>query len=68
MMIMPRTLAGRTIVVLLAGLVVSNLIGLLIFAGERDTALSSAAGVTAAERIAAVARAMELTPPAARPA
>ncbi len=66
MTIVPRTLTGRTILVLLAGLVVSNLVGLLIYAGERDTALTSVAGVTVAERIAAVTQAMERTPPAAR--
>ncbi len=66
MTIVPRTLTGRTILVLLAGLVVSNLVGLLIYAGERDTALTSVAGVTVAERIAAVAQAMERTPLAAR--
>ena len=66
MTIMPRTLAGRTILVLLAGLVVSNLVGLLIYAGERNTALTSVAGVTVAGRIAAVVQTMERTPPAAR--
>lgn len=66
MTIVPRTLAGRTILVLLAGLVVSNLVGLLIYAGERDTALTSVAGVTVARRIAAVVQTMERTTPAAR--
>ncbi len=66
MTLVPRTLTGRTILVLLAGLVVSNLVGLLIYAGERDTALTSVAGVTVAERIAAVAQAMERVSPAAR--
>ncbi len=58
----PATLAGRTILVLLAGLVASNLIGLLIYAGERDNALTSIAEITAAERIAAVVQAMERLP------
>jgi len=66
MKIVPRTLAGRTILVLLAGLVVSNLVGLLIYASERNTALTSVAGVTVAGRIAAVVQTMERTPPAAR--
>ncbi len=66
MKIVPRTLAGRTILVLLTGLIVSNLVGLLIYASERDTALTSAMGAATAERIAAVARTMEQTPPAAR--
>ena len=67
MKLLPRTFAGRTIAVLVAGLVVSNLIGLLILAGERDTALTRAAGVAAAERIAAVVRTLEQTTPDARP-
>ncbi|MHA1564927.1 MAG: ATP-binding protein [Alphaproteobacteria bacterium] len=66
MKIVPRTLAGRTILVLLAGLVVSNLVGLLIYASERNTALTSVAGATVAGRIAAVVQTMERTPPAAR--
>ena len=66
MTIIPRTLAGRTIAVLLAGLVVSNLVGLLIFTGERDTALSRAAYQSAGERIAAVVQSLQRTPSAAR--
>jgi signal transduction histidine kinase len=66
MTFLPRTLTGRTILVLLAGLVVSNLVGLLIYASERDTALTSVAGVTVAGRIAAVVQTLERTPPAAR--
>ncbi|MFV2093567.1 MAG: hypothetical protein ACC634_10825, partial [Hyphomicrobiales bacterium] len=64
--LLPRSLAGRTISVLLAGLVVSNVVGLLIYAGERDTALSNIAGRKVAERIAGVARTLELTAPGTR--
>jgi signal transduction histidine kinase len=66
MTIIPRTLAGRTIAVLLAGLVVSNLVGLVIFSGERDTALNRAAYQSAGERIAAVVQSLKRTPSAAR--
>jgi signal transduction histidine kinase len=62
MTFLPNTLAGRTILVLLAGLVTSNLIGLLIFAGERNQALTNIAGVKAAERIVAVVQTVERTP------
>lgn len=65
MTILPRTLAGRTILALLAGLVISNLVGLLIYAGERNTVLSRVTDVTSAERIAAVVLAVERTPPGA---
>jgi len=66
MTLLPNTLAGRTILVLLAGLVTSNLIGLLIFAGERNQALTNIAGVKAAERIVAVVQAVERAPTAER--
>ncbi len=66
MKVMPNTLAGRTILVLLAGLVTSNLIGLLIFAGERNQALTNIAGDKAAERIVAVVQAVGRAPSAAR--
>ena len=66
MKIVPRSLAGRTLLVLLAGLAVSNLVGLLIFAGERGTALTGVAAETVAERIVAVVQTLEQTPPAAR--
>ncbi len=66
MTLVPTTLAGRTILVLLAGLVASNLIGLLIYAGERDNALTNITEITGAERIAAVVQAMERLPAAAR--
>ena len=68
MKLVPQSLAGRTISVLLAGLVISNLVGLLIYAGERDTALTSIAGTKVAERIAGVVRTMEQTPRAQRAA
>jgi len=64
MKLLPDTLAGRTILVLLAGLVASNLIGLLIYAGERDSALTSIAEITTAERIAGVIQSMERAPSA----
>ncbi|MHA1523797.1 MAG: ATP-binding protein [Alphaproteobacteria bacterium] len=68
MKLVPQSLAGRTISVLLAGLVISNLVGLLIFAGERDTALTNIAGTKVAERIAGVVRTMEQTQRARRAA
>ncbi len=61
---MPNTLAGRTIAVLLTGLVASNLIGLLIFAGERNQALTNIAGNRAAERIVSVIQTIRRSPPA----
>jgi len=66
MTLAPSTLAGRTILVLLAGLVASNLIGLLIYAGERDNALANITEIASAERIAAVVQAMESLPSGSR--
>jgi len=57
----PGTLAGRTIAVLAAGLIVSNLIGLLILEGERDSALNHAADVALAERFATTVNILERT-------
>jgi len=56
------SLSARTTVVLLAGMLVSNLIGLLIFSGERSFALSRAAGDITAARIAAIVRTVEALP------
>ena len=63
MTLLPDTLAGRTILVLLAGLVASNLIGLLIYAGERSSVLTNTAENATAERIAGVIQSMERAPP-----
>ncbi len=61
-----RSLSARTTLVLLAGMLASNLIGLLIFTGERTTALTNAAGATNAARIAAIIRTIKTLPKAER--
>jgi len=63
---LPATLASRTTLVLLAGLIVSNLVGLLIYTGERSMAVHNVAGEGIAERIAAVTRTISGLPPADR--
>jgi len=67
MKLLPATLAWRTTLVLLAGLLVSNMIGLLIFTGERTVALNSVAKDDIAQRIAAVSRTINGVPAADRP-
>ena len=67
MRFLPRTIFGRTLLVLLLGLTVSHLIGLALYAGERREALTTAGGRQVAERIAAVAEAMENVPVTERP-
>ena len=68
MRVLPRTLAGRTLLVLLAGLTLSHLIALAIYSGERHLALTTQSGRSVAERIATVVDAFEEAPPSARPA
>jgi signal transduction histidine kinase len=64
----PDTLVGRTIVVVLAGVALSNLIALAIYTGERLDALTSVRGRFLAERIADVAEALVAARPEMRPA
>ena len=68
MRLWPDTLVGRTIVVVLAGVALSNLIALAIYAGERLDVLTSARGRFLAERIADVADALVAADPEVRPA
>ncbi len=66
--IWPDTLVGRTILVVLAGVALSNLIALAIYMGERLDVLTSARGRFLAERIADVADALVVASPEARAA
>jgi signal transduction histidine kinase len=49
----PRTIVGRTILVLLVGLIASHLISIAIYSDDRRTALLTAGGRQVSERIAA---------------
>lgn len=64
----PQTLVGRTALVLLLGVLASNLIGILVYSGDRFDILTSARGQDLAERVAEVVRLFEETPIAERPA
>ncbi len=68
MKFLPATLVSRTVLVLLAGLVVSNLVGLQIYNWERDVALTTAAGDNIARRVASVTRTVSGLPVARRAA
>ena len=68
MRIIPQSLVGRALAVLLAGLAVSHLISLTIYAGDRQRVSVTAAGHRVAEHIAGAAVAIERAPPQARPA
>ena len=64
--LVPRSLFGQTLLILLAGLVVSHLVGAWIYAGDRRQAVEAVAGLALAPRVANSARLIAETPPAAR--
>ncbi len=68
MRLLPQTLVSRTTLILLVGLLVSNLVGLLIYNQERNLVLNDVAGQDIAERIAAVARTVSGRPESDREA
>ena len=63
MRILPNSIFGRTVLVLLAGLIVSHLISLAIYSGTRDEELSTISGRQMSERIVAAYETLEHTPP-----
>ncbi len=64
---LPRSLFGRTLLVLLLGLVVSNLIGAWIYAGAREQAVRAIGGFAAAQRVANLSRLIDEAPADWRP-
>ncbi len=62
----PRTLVGRTVAVLLAAVVISNVIGLAAYLGERRDFQITARERAIAERVVASARLLEDSAPADR--
>lgn len=63
----PRTLVGRSILVLLAAVLASNAVGLAAYLGERRTLQITARERAIAERVVDAARLLEALPPAERP-
>ena len=59
---LPRTLFGQMVLILLAGLLVSHLVGTLIFASDRAQAVRAIGGYAAAQRIANLARLIDEAP------
>jgi len=59
----PKSLFGQTLLILLAGLVASHLIGAWIYAGDRNQAVRSVGGLALAQRIANLTRLIEEAPP-----
>ena len=62
MRLWPRSLVGRTVFVLLLGVLVSNLVGIAVYSGERLDVLTSARGRQIAEQVVAAAAALQETP------
>ncbi len=66
MRLWPSTLVGRTVAVVLAGVVISNLIGLAVSTGERLDVITGQRARLTAERIAGAAGLLQETPPGER--
>jgi hypothetical protein len=64
--LLPKTLFAQTLLILLAGLLVSHLIGTWIYAGDRKAAVRQVGGLTAAQRVANLTRLVAETPEDAR--
>ena len=59
---LPRSLFGQTLLILLFGLVVSQLVGAWIYAGAREQAVRAIGGLAAAQRVANLSRLVEEAP------
>ncbi len=68
MRLFPRTIVGRTVLVLLAGLIVSHLVSIFIYSDDRRSALMASGGRQAAERVASVYLDLDRAVPSERPA
>jgi signal transduction histidine kinase len=60
--LLPRSLFGQTLLVLLAGLVISHVAGSWIYTMDREQAVRAVGGFAAAQRIANLTRLIEETP------
>jgi signal transduction histidine kinase len=63
----PRSLFGQTLLILLAGLVVSHAVGSWIYTADREQAVRAVGGFATAQRIANLSRLVQETPREARP-
>ena len=59
--LIPQSLFGQTLLVLLAGLLISNLVGSLIYNSDREEAVRAAGGFATAQRIANLTRLVQDT-------
>lgn len=63
---LPKSLFAQTLLILLAGLVASYLVGTWIYAGDRRAAVREVGGLAAAQRVANLTRLIDETAPDAR--
>jgi hypothetical protein len=61
--ILPQSLFGQTLLILLAGLVVSHSIGAWIYTADREQAVREVGGLALAQRIANATHLIEASPP-----
>jgi signal transduction histidine kinase len=60
---LPKSLFGQTLLILLAGLVISHAVGSWFYAADREQAVRAVGGFAAAQRIANLTRLVEEAPP-----
>jgi hypothetical protein len=63
----PRSLFGQTLLVLLAGLIVSHVAGSWIYTADREQAVRAVGGFATAQRIANLTRLIQESPRESRP-
>src|SRR4026209_44920 len=59
---LPRSLFGQTLLILLAGLIVSHSVGSWIYTADREQAVRAVGGFAAAQRIANLSRLLQEAP------
>jgi signal transduction histidine kinase len=64
--LLPRSLFGQTLLIMLAGLIASHAIGSWIYTTDREQAVRAVGGLAAAQRIANLTRLVQETPPERR--
>ena len=60
--LLPKSLFGQTLLILLAGLIVSHLVGSWIYTADREQAVRAVGGFAAAQRIANLTRLVQEAP------
>lgn len=59
---LPKSLFGQTLLILLAGLLISHLVGSLIYSSDREQAVRAVGGFATAQRVANLTRLVQDTP------